>query len=405
MKQLLSALTLLGLGCNTSMMSGSTVKVGVYFAQTGPGSSVGITNIDTVGLAIDEVNKAGGVLDGLKLEAVLADTKSTVEGAKAAAEDLVAAKVPLVIGEWSSARTQQGIRVFAPAKVAQIAVGSSPAISAANEPDDGYFFRTAPSDAYQGRLLARRAIEKGFTKVAILHMPGAYGEGLADSFEEAFVALGGSIIRKVQYAEEQQSYVAELNQIFMADAATKAICLFGYSADGATVIKDYNLQFSSKGVTWFFTDGVEEEAFITGVGASNWGFDHEGSGVATPVGPKFDAFVSAFRAKYNRDPEVGTSSANVYDGAIVGLLALQAGGAATGTAIRDALQSVSSGGETFTHTQFKEAVAALKAGRDIDYDGISGVVDFDSTGEVTAAYHLWKIEAGKIKITVESTQP
>lgn len=402
----IAAVSLFSAACSQPMPMGQTIKVGVLYAQTGSNSSVGTVNIDTVALAIEQINKAGGVLNGTMLEPVLADTKSTVDGAKEAATTLAAANVPIVFGDWSSARTQQAIRIFKDAKIVEIAVATSPAIGMPAEPDDGYFFRTAPSDAYQTKLLARRAKEKGFTKVAILHIPGAYGQGLADAFNTAFVAQGGTVTKNLEYVEEQTSYVSYLNQVF-ADPV-EAIALFGYSADAATILKDYNTQFSTKGVTWYFTDAVEEQAFVTGVGTanSNWAFQHEGSGQASPKGANFDAFVSAFKTKYARDPEIGTSCANVFDSVFVGAMAIEAAGKAEGTAIRDALTKVAAApGDKFSHTQFKDAIAAIKAGKDVDYDGVTGTIDFDSTGEVLAPYHLWKVQDGKIQITVESIDP
>lgn len=394
------------MGCNQQMTAGSTLKVGVLFAQTGSNSSVGLENIDSVSLAIDEINKAGGVLDGLKLEPVLADTKSTVEDAKIAAERLAEAKVPLVFGDWSSARTQQAIRVFRAAKIVEIAVATSPATESKYEPDDGYFFRAMPSDAHQTRLMARRAIDQGRTKMSVIHMPGAYGDGLTAAFEAAFTEFGGTLYKKIQYTEEQASYTNVLNQIF-ADPV-QAIALFGYAADGATIIKDYNTQFSEKQIAWYFTDAVEESAFVTGVGTANnnWSFPHEGYGPAAASGANNDAFINLFKTRFAREPETGTCSRNTYDAVYVGALAIQQAGVADATAIRDALHKVGGPpGEKFGHVQFKEAIAALKAGNDVDYDGVTGPIDFDAEGEVLAPYHVWRVTDGKIVVVTPSISP
>jgi ABC-type branched-subunit amino acid transport system substrate-binding protein len=92
--------------------------------------------------------------------------------------------------------------------------------------------------------------------------------------------------------------------------------------------------------------------------------------------------------------------ANFYDAAILIALALErSGDPSNGVKVRDALVDVSRGGTVFGPAQVGHALAAIRAGKDIDYTGASGAVDFDERGDVLGDYIIWKVSGGKF-ITV-----
>ena len=86
-------------------------------------------------------------------------------------------------------------------------------------------------------------------------------------------------------------------------------------------------------------------------------------------------------------------------------LAMEESGSSEGPTIRDAMRSVSRTGTSFTAAQFKDAVAAIKSDQDIDYDGASGPVDFDSAGDVTAPYDIWQVKNGAVTIIENAITP
>src|SRR5205823_590615 len=115
----------------------------------------GAENVQAAQLAIDEINKAGGVL-GTTLALVNKDDGSDAAKGATAAQALVDLKVPVVIGAAGSSISLSVAAVLAPAKVVQISESStSPDLT--TFADDGYLFRTCPSDALQGVLLAECA--------------------------------------------------------------------------------------------------------------------------------------------------------------------------------------------------------------------------------------------------------
>jgi branched-chain amino acid transport system substrate-binding protein len=104
---------------------------------------------------------------------------------------------------------------------------------------------------------------------------------------------------------------------------------------------------------------------------------------ATTPGVKPDA---AQRARFlSVDPTLTdfTYAAESYDAVVLIALAAEQGGASDGKTIRDNLQSVSRDGTKCT--TFADCKALIAEGTDIDYDGISGPIEFDQNGDPSYA--------------------
>jgi branched-chain amino acid transport system substrate-binding protein len=377
---------------------GKTLTLGAIFSMNDTLANIGSAQVRAAELAIEEINGKGGVLDA-RLALLTKDDASDSARGKAAAADLIAAGVPAIFGAIASQITLDISTVTIPAGIVQISgAATSPALTTVV--DDGFLWRTCASDSLQGKLLAGRARKKGFTKVAILHLPGAYGDGLSQTFAASFTAAGGTVTKNLQYVERQSSYSALLAELF-ADPP-EAILLIAYPTDGAQIIHDYTTGFAARGVFWFFTDALEDTGFLDAVGASNFTFSHEGTGVGTPTGPHYDAYLAAYKSRWGTDSRPGTFAANVYDAVYLVALAIQAAGKSDGPSIRDALQAVSAGGTAYGPLDYAAAAAAARAGGDVDFEGASGPVDLDAQGDVVAPYDIWKVSNGDL-ITVEQS--
>ncbi|HWE31206.1 MAG TPA: ABC transporter substrate-binding protein, partial [Polyangia bacterium] len=175
-------------GCGGSTKS--SITIGALLSQTGSLATIGQEELEAAQMAVDEINAGGGVLDG-QLVLVNADDGSDSTRTAAAATGLITDSKPVaIIGGIASGSTIAATAVTIPAGVVQISGAStSPALTAI-EASSGTVFRTCPSDALQGQLLAKRAQAKGFTSVAVTFIPGPYGQGLADQFQTSFTAAG-----------------------------------------------------------------------------------------------------------------------------------------------------------------------------------------------------------------------
>lgn len=370
-----------------------SIKLGTLFSVTGGLAGLGNDLLNASQLAVDEINAAGGVL-GQPLELVNQDEGSQEDKAAAAAQRHLDGEVSAVVGAFGSAFTLAAANILTDQNVVMVSPGStSPALTTYE--DNGFLFRTVPSDALQGKLLAQKALGEGFQTAAITHVTGAYGEGLADTFKQDFEAGGGTVGFVEEYVDGQSSYTDLLTRALADDP--DALVLIVYPQEGAQMIQDFNTGFANKNVFVYFADSAANDDFITLAGGSNaFGFPHLGTAPSSE-GPNYAGFAQRYQARFGEVPS--TFQANAYDAVYLIALAMIASGSTDGTAIRDSLTAVSSGGTRFGPSEFAAAVTALGNGEDIDYHGVSGDLDFDAAGDIVAPYALWKIENGQVTIT------
>ncbi len=367
-----------------------TVEIGSLLSETGALASLGDSFRLAANLAVDEINAAGGVL-GRTLVLTNADDRTEAGGGVDAASDLNAAGITAVIGALGSSWTIEAAEVARDGMVLVSPSSTSPEITTLD--DNGYVFRTCPSDSLQGRLMAQRALAAGHGSAAVVHVGNTYGDGMAASFETAFASEGGTLTSKTAYVDGQSSYVDMLTMT-LADSPD-ALVLVAYPADGAQIINDYNATFPEQDVTFYFADALANDEFIALVGADNFAFTHEGTAPSSE-GPNYDAFAAAYELAEGEAP--GIFQANTYDAVYLVALAIEAAGTTDATLVRDALVEVASGGTSYGPSEYAEMVAAIQRGEDVDYRGASGEQNFDSAGDVVAPYAIWEVASGAVSI-------
>lgn len=371
-------------GCKGKDADGESVKVGAVASITGDFAAGSV--IRALELAVETVNEAAGVL-GRQLELVPADDRSDEGRTKEAAQALIDEGVTAIVGSATSTGTLLMAEATIAAQVVQVSGdATSPEITTWD--DDGFLFRTIPSDALQGKLLAQRALAVGHVNAAVLYLEGSYGQGMSDTFREVFEAGGGSVSATVPFAYGAASYTAELEVALAGNP--EVVLLVAYVVDGAQILNDYNTSFADRGVAWLFGDGMAADELVTLVGANNFTWDHEGS-APTAEGPGYPAYQAIYP-----DSPYSLYHTNNFDAVVLLALAMEQAGSTDGVAIRDAMASVSSGGTTYGPDQLAEAFEAIRNGEDIDYAGASGDVDFDADGDVVGPYMIWEVADGGI---------
>jgi ABC-type branched-subunit amino acid transport system substrate-binding protein len=369
------------------------VKIGSLMEFTGELSEFGTLMDQGVMLAADQVNEAGGVLDGRQIEVVSGDAGTTDVTAVDAARKLVDVdSVSAIVGPLRSSHTQAVARaVTIDGEVPLMSPSAtSPTITVLD--DNNFVFRTAPSDSFQGVVLANLAYGLGYRSAGALYINDAYGQGLADQFEASFTALGGRVVT-VPHEPEQPSYASELAQATADDPDVLVAISFPVSA--GVYIRE---AIESGAVdTFLFVDGSKSNDLIDAVGAEHL----EGMyGTAPEALENADRaqFDGDYMAAYNNDlslPFIRES----YDAAVIFALAAEAADSSDPVAIRDAIRSVSAppGEEVGPGVEgIKRALELLRDGREINYQGASGPVDVDENGDVTGAMGIWKIANGEL---------
>ncbi|MBT3700421.1 MAG: ABC transporter substrate-binding protein [Alphaproteobacteria bacterium] len=369
------------------------VKIGSLGAITGPIVSL-VKEINLAEqAAIDEIN-AGGGINGDKAVIVFGDTGCNSQTAVDAANKLV--NIEQVVGIagalCSGATIPAASNVAVPAGVVMISPAStSPEIT--NLKDNDYLYRTAPSDAFQGGVLAKLVLSKGIKKVALTYINNDYGVGLAGTFRSTYKALGGIITADQVHEEKKQSYRSELASL-ASGGSTKLVLIAMGEGSGMTMIR----QSLEGGMfdTFIGADGMHTDKMVEGLGADNvrgklWG---------TLPSAKPSKQLDNFKAMYGDGKKFKFGSpftAQGYDAVMLVALAAQMAGSSDRTAIRDNLRKVSNApGMIVGPGQWAEAVAAIKAGKDINYEGASGSHEFDAKGEVAGVFAEYQVEGNKL---------
>ena len=352
---------------------GDQLTIGSLIPFTGSLSYFGEPISNAFDLAITHVNDAGGV-NGTSVATQHRDTAvSPVQGVDSARALVDIDGASAIVGALSSGVTiAVAESVTVPNGILQISAAStSPAITVLE--DNDFLFRTTVSDAAQGVVLARLAMEQGYGSAGILYINNAYGEGLANQFTETFASLGGTVTASVPH-EETQPGQAEVYLLQALEGEYADEFLFT-DAGKAPEIMDI--------VGWDVLEGM----LGTGPGAAD-----------NPFLQQFhDSYLGTYGVEV-KEPYL----AEVYDAAVLIALASELADSADPALIRDALRSVANPpGEIVGPGPegVARALELIRDGQDVNYRGAAGEIDFDANGDVLGTIEIWKIEGGEIKST------
>lgn len=375
-----------------SPVQAQNAKIGFLGGITGPIQGAVPPIIDSARLAVKQVNDQGGVLGGKKLTLVLSDSKCDPQSAVAGANKLVNIDGVLgIVGALCSSATIAAANAAAiPAGVVMISPAStSPAVSTLKDKD--LIFRTAPSDTFQGKILARAVLANGIKKVALTYVNNDYGKGLADNFRAAFKAGGGMIAGDQAHEDKKSSYRSEIATL--AKGGAKHLVLIAYPQSSAPIFIRQSLEGG------LFKKFLGPEAFYDRKMWKTVGIKNLDGAMytrpASPAGPANTAYTKAMKA-FAPKSAGQLFTAQTYDAIFMLALAIQKAGSADRGKIAAALRSIANGkGTTILPGEWKKAVRLIKAGKSIDYVGATGALDFDKQGDVAGVYNFWKIARGK----------
>ena len=343
------------------------VKIGVLLGYTGPIESLTPGMADAAELAMAEVNAAGGILDGKTLVPVRADSTCVDAGAAtAAAERLVTSEGGAAImgADCSGVTIATLNNVALPNGVVMISPSAtSPALTTIE--DDGLFFRTAPSDARQGAVLAEVLADKGVTEIAVTYTNNDYGKGLADSIERNFAEVG-TVTINIPHEDGKGDYSAEVATL--AAAGGEVLVVAGYVDQGGSGIIRSSLD-SGAFDTFYLPDGM-----VGAVLHDNFGSELDGSFGAYPGTDNAGAGMYVDLAEAAGFDGTGAFSPESYDAAALIMLAMQKAGSADSADFKDHVFDVANApGVEIMPGELAKGLELIAAGEDIDYVGASAV--------------------------------
>ena len=373
-----------------SNADGHGIKMGIILGFTGPIESLTPAMAASAELAFKEVSDSGSLLGGKKISVERADS-TCVDSAAAtsAAEGLVSNGVVAIMGADCSGVTGAiATNVAVPNGVVMISPSAtSPGLT--DLKDNGYFFRTAPSDARGGQILADITKDRKIKSVAITYTNNDYGKGLADVYAAAVKAHGIQVTTSAAHEDGKADYSAEVATL--ASAGGDAVAVIGYLDQGGKGIIQGSLD-SGAFDTFILSDGMIGDSLTDTFGKSlNKSFGSlpgstgKGAGVFTKV------------AKAAGIDSSGPYTGESYDAAALITLAMQAGGKADRATIQKNVMSVANApGKKIYPGELKKALDLLAKGKDINYEGATGV-EFTEVGEAFGSFLEKEIKGGKFK--------
>ena len=373
-----------------SNADGHGIKMGIILGFTGPIESLTPAMAASAELAFKEASDSGSLLGGKKISVERADSTCVDSAAAtAAAEGLVSNGVVAIMGADCSGVTGAiATNVAVPNGVVMISPSAtSPGLT--DLKDNGYFFRTAPSDARGGQILADITKDRKIKSVAITYTNNDYGKGLADVYAAAVKAHGIKVTTSAAHEDGKADYSAEVATL--ASAGGDAVAVIGYLDQGGKGIIQGSLD-SGAFDTFILSDGMIGDSLTDTFGKSlNKSFGSlpgstgKGAGVFTKV------------AKAAGIDSSGPYTGESYDAAALITLAMQAGGKADRATIQKNVMSVANApGKKIYPGELKKALDLLAKGKDINYEGATGV-EFTEVGEAFGSFLEKEIKGGKFK--------
>lgn len=392
MKKILLASTAATMLATNAFAAGHEINVGVLLSFTGPIESLTPDMAAGAELAFAEVNASGLLLDGKIIVPVRADgTCIDSSAATAAAEALISTEnvVAIMGADCSGITTAVANNVGVPNGVVMISPSAtSPALSDID--DNGLFFRTAPSDARQGEVLASILVERGVTSVALTYTNNDYGKGLADAFQSAFEATGGVVTISAAHEDGKGDYSAEVGAL--AAAGGDMLAVMGYADQGGVGIIQAALDTGAFD-SFVMGDGMRSQSIVDAIGEDLEGSFGTQPGSAGEGADKIKMMLEGIAAQ----PD-GPYTAESYDAAALIALAIQAGGSADRASIAAQVLNVANApGEQIGAGELAKGLEILANGGEIDYQGASDV-ELIGPGEAAGSYQEWEVEGGTIVV-------
>jgi len=340
------------------------IVVGYYGDLTGRTSNFGQSTKNGVEMAVDEINKAGGI-NGRQIKVLSEDDEGRPEKAATVVTKLIDQdRVIALVGEVASGNSLAAAPKAQAAKVPMISPSSTnPAVTQVGD----YIFRVCFIDPFQGEVMAKFAANTLKAKKAaiMLDFNSPYSRGLTEFFESSFTKLGGQVVTKQSYTQGDRDYKGQLTSIRSANP--DVIYVPGYYGEVGVIAK----QAKQLGITQPLLGGDGWDApqlWELGGDSLNGDFISNHYSVEDPS-PAIQKFVSDFKSRYSIAPDA--LAALGYDAMRVLADAIKRSGTTEGAKLRD-------------------AISATK-----DFPGVTGVISINADRNAVKPAVVLKLQGGK----------
>lgn len=342
------------------------IEIGFFGALTGPQATFALSGKNGARLAIDQMNRAEGVL-GKKLDLLVEDDHNEPSEAASAVSKLITRDhVVALIGENASSRSLAAAPIAQNYQVPMVSP-SSTNVEVTKKGD--YVFRVCFVDSYQGKALAAFARQTlgAETAALLVDAKSDYSVGLAEAFRRAFTGLGGRVVAELKYAEGDSDFSAQLTALRSSRPA--AVVIPGYYTDAGLIAR----QARSLGIesTLLGADGWDSPKLVEIGGPAVEGAYFSNHYSVEDPSPAVRTFVEEYRKVYGADPD--SIAALSYDAARLIADAMRRAGSTEGKRVRDALAATA------------------------DFAGVTGRITMDVDRNPVKPAVILKIEGGKFR--------
>ncbi|HEV8021286.1 MAG TPA: branched-chain amino acid ABC transporter substrate-binding protein [Candidatus Lustribacter sp.] len=378
--------------------AGGTIKIGVDLPVSGADAAIGVPTQNGVVLAIEQANKNGFAGGAFKLEASLLDdavqgVHDPAAGAQNVKTFIADSAVLAIVGPFNSNVAKSEIPLTNDAGLAQISpsntndgltIGPDAKNLRTAHPDTNAYFRVCTIDSKQGGALAQFAQKLGFKKIFIVDDNETYGKGLADHFESAYKALGGTVLGHEHVTKNQQDFKALLTKV--QSTAPDAVFFGGNTSTGGGLLRRQMGDAGMSATPFMGGDGISDTAeFVKEAGPMAQNVYYSFAAPDADKLPSAKAFVAAYKARFNSD--VGPYSAPAFAATQIIVAAIE-------KAVKD------DGGKMPTRADVLKNIAATS-----DLPTVIGKVGFDANGDTTAPILTLKrmVAGGKTETVTQLT--
>ena len=365
------------------------IKVGIILGFTGPIETLTPAMRDSAKLAFAEVSDSGALLGGETFKPLIGDSTCVdSDAAVAAAEMLVNDGVAAIMGADCSGVTGAiATNVAVPNGVTMVSPSAtSPGLTSLA--DNGLFFRTAPSDAKGGQVLAQVALDRGLSSVAVTYTNNDYGKGLADVFEASFTSGGGTVTAVASHEDGKADYSSEVG--VLGSAGGDALVVIGYLDQGGKGMIQASLDSGSFDL-FVLSDGMIGQSIADAIGADLNGSFGTLPGTQSAGAAKF-AEISG-----DIDPTAPYAGES-YDAAALIALAIEAGGSADRSSIVANIKGVANApGEQILPGELAKGLSILSSGGEIDYQGATDV-ELSTFGDAAGSFKEMEVKGGAFEL-------
>lgn len=336
---------------------------------SGDFASYGLEMREGVDLAIEEINADGGVLGRDLTTEVVDDEGKPANGPVIAQQFCDDSDIPAVLGFSFSSVALSGLPIYTQCGLPVVASAvTSPELSGASD----IFFRTVFTDAYQGAEAAKFISEnRGVKKVAVLYQQDDYGKGVADAFSAAIEDEGGTVTSSQAYQLGTVNFGSIVDKALQGDP--DAVFIGGFYTEAGKIVTQ--VRDSGSDLPIFASDGAASPLFLDLAGENAEGVEVYAAFSASDPRAESSGFVSAFEAKYDKEPS--SWAALAYDATYVVADAMEEAGSTDRAAVADAIRQTS------------------------DFDGVSGTIGFDEDGNRVGELTFQRVEDGKFVVITE----